>query len=258
MPETLEELCQRYKTQGDETAREELITRSARLIRFVLGRMSILLPPGIEYDDLVSAGGLGLIDAVERFDAAHSARFETYAVYRIRGSILDFFRSSDSVSRTVKAKAKELQAARQELSESLSRAPTDEEVAVLMKISIDDLSLLVEQLNAARTLSLDGAPDEDGDKEGQCRQLLDTLHDPSEPARAVEVEEMKATIKQALERLNEQEQQVTALYYYEGLTLKEIARIMKLSESRICQLHGRAIALLRMALTGAAMTSFKF
>ena len=258
MPETSEELCQRYKTQGDEAAREELITRSARLIRFVLGRMSILLPPGIEYDDLVSAGGLGLIDATERFDTTHNARFETYAVYRIRGSILDYLRTSGTVSRTVKAKAKELKAAWQELSESLGRTPTDEEVAGRMKISLHDLSLLVEQLNAAKTLSLDGPPDDDPDKEGQCRQLLGALYDPSEPARAVEAEEMKATLKQALGRLNEQEKQVTSLYYYEGLTLKEIACIMKLSESRICQLHGRAIALLRMALTGSMISQCNF
>ncbi len=258
MPQTLEELCQRYRTQGDDDARDEVLTRGARLIHFVLGRMSILLPPGIERDDLVSAGGLGLIDAVDRFDPAHNARFETYAVYRIRGSILDFLRSSDTVSRTVKAKAREVKAAWQELADSLGRPPMDAEVAAHLGVPIEELALLVEQLNAARTLSLDGPPEEDTEKEGQCRQLLDTLRDPSEPSRAVEAEETKAALKQALEKLNAQEKQVTALYYYEGLTLKEIACVMKLSESRICQLHGRAIGLLRTALTGGTLSNYQF
>lgn len=247
--ESLEDLWLAYKRTSAPEARETVIAHAAYLVKYVLGRMSILLPETLEYDDLVSAGSIGLIDAVERYDPARNVKFSTYAAYRIRGSILDFLRSNDTVSRGTRDRIRDIKAACAELEEKLGKPPSEDEVAGALGISIDELHEALEKASVARMLSLDRpsaadlSPDDDAGG-----ALIDTIRDPDAPDLMAESAETRDILKQALDALEEHEKLVISLYYYDGLTLKEIARIMKLTESRICQLHGKAIFKLRLQL----------
>jgi RNA polymerase sigma factor for flagellar operon FliA len=243
---SVDDLIRSYKKHNDRRAREALIQQCAHLIKYVLGRQSMTMPSILDSDDLVSAGSIGLIDAIERFDLSRNVKFTTYAFYRIRGSILDELRSVDHMSRSSKEKLCNYRETVQQLENELGRGATDEEIFTRLSLTVDQYYDFIYRINCARLLSLDAIGVDD---EGvQYYPMLNVVRDDIEPPELLEKREIRAQLKQALDDLNEHERLVLQLYYYEDLTLKEIAAVMGLSESRICQLHGRAIIRLRSRL----------
>jgi RNA polymerase sigma factor for flagellar operon FliA len=245
----LRELWSRYKKKGDEKARERLVLAYSPLVKFVAGRMSSGLPAHIEEADLISYGLLGLIGAIERFEPEREIKFETFAVARIKGSIIDELRSLDWVPRSVRAKAREIEAAHSKLERELGRTPTDEEVAGALDMSMDDFQESLVQISNSSLVALDelwAVSDASGDQVS----LLDTMKDPSavDPARELGVSELKDRLAHAISRLPEREKLVVALYYYENLTLREIGEVLGVTESRVSQLHTKAVLRLKARL----------
>ncbi len=240
-----QDLWRRYLEEGDAEARQALVQRYVRVVRYVAGRMAIGLPHYVEYNDLVSAGLLGLIQAVDNFDHLRGIKFETYAIPRIRGAILDELRSQDWFPRSLRRKAKQLEAAYSQLEVRLGRPATDAEIARELKIDVDELDGLVGEVALATVLSLDA--DSSGEESDQQSSLGDYLPDPrsEEVERSLAEQEMRGLIAQRLEELPEKEQLVLVLYYYEELTLKEIGEILDVTESRVCQIHTKAIMRLK-------------
>jgi RNA polymerase sigma factor FliA len=245
----LRELWQRYKKDGDEKARERLVLAYSPLVKFVAGRMSSGLPAHIEESDLISYGLLGLIGAIERFDPDREIKFETFAVARIKGSIIDELRSLDWVPRSVRAKAREIEAAHAKLERTLGRTPTDEEVAAELGVTNEEFQESLLQISNSSVVALDelwSVSDASGDQVS----LLDTMKDPSavDPARELGVSELKDRLANAISRLPEREKLVVALYYYENLTLREIGEVLGVTESRVSQLHTKAVLRLKARL----------
>jgi RNA polymerase sigma factor FliA len=245
----LRELWSRYKKKGDEKARERLVLAYSPLVKFVAGRMSSGLPAHIEEADLISYGLLGLIGAIERFEPEREIKFETFAVARIKGSIIDELRSLDWVPRSVRAKAREIEAAHSKLEREHGRTPTDEEVAGALDMSMDDFQESLIQISNSSLVALDelwAVSDASGDQVS----LLDTMKDPSavDPARELGVSELKDRLAHAISRLPEREKLVVALYYYENLTLREIGEVLGVTESRVSQLHTKAVLRLKARL----------
>lgn len=240
-----QDLWRRYLEEGDAEARQALVQRYVRVVRYVAGRMAIGLPHYVEYNDLVSAGLLGLIQAVDNFDHLRGIKFETYAIPRIRGAILDELRSQDWFPRSLRRKAKQLESAYAQLEVRLGRPATDAEIARELKIDVDELDGLVGEVALATVLSLDA--DSSGEESDQQSSLGDYLPDPrsEEVERSLAEQEMRSLIAQRLEELPEKEQLVLVLYYYEELTLKEIGEILDVTESRVCQIHTKAIMRLK-------------
>ncbi len=238
------DLWVRHLEQGDEMARQKLVEQYLRVVRYVAGRMAIGLPHYVEYNDLVSAGLLGLIQAVDNFDHRRGIKFETYAIPRIRGAILDELRSQDWFPRSLRRKAKQVEAVYAGLEVRLGRAATDEEVARELGIELHELDALLSEVALATIMSLDA--DANSDEEQQSG-LGDYLPDPrsDEIERSIAQEEMRELIVQRLAELPEKEQLVLVLYYYEELTLKEIGEILDVTESRVCQIHTKAILRLK-------------
>src|SRR2546425_9342669 len=223
----LRELWQRYKKDGNEKARERLVLAYSPLVKFVAGRMSSGLPAHIEEADLISYGLLGLIGAIERFEPEREIKFETFAVARIKGSIIDELRSLDWVPRSVRAKAREIEAAHVKLERTLGRTPSDDEVATELGVSMDDFQESLLQISNSSVVALDelwAVSDASGDQVS----LLDTMKDPSavDPAKELGVSELKDRLAHAISRLPEREKLVVALYYYENLTLREIGEVL--------------------------------
>ncbi|MHB8170451.1 MAG: RNA polymerase sigma factor WhiG [Thermincolia bacterium] len=244
------DLWQRYKEQGDSQAREELIVQYASLVKHVAGRLAINLPANVQRDDLISYGIFGLIDAIEKFDYSRGIKFETYAIARIKGSIWDGLRAMDWVPYTIRQKAKELERTYSTLENHLGRAASDEEVCVAMKITMVQFHQLLADTSATSVLSLDEIWRLDNDHSDSVR-LLDTIEDTNaeDPTIMAEYEEMKSIMADAIGKLPERERMVIALYYYEGLILKEIGEVMGVTESRISQMHTKAILRLRGRLS---------
>jgi RNA polymerase sigma factor for flagellar operon FliA len=245
----LRELWQRYKKDKDEHARERLVLAYSPLVKFVAGRMSSGLPGHIEEADLISYGLLGLIGAIERFDPDREIKFETFAVARIKGSIIDELRSLDWVPRSVRAKAREIEGANAKLERTLGRTPTDEEVAKELDQSMEDFQESLLQISNSSVVALDelwAVSDASGDQVS----LLDTMKDPAavDPARELGVSELKDRLAHAISRLPEREKLVVALYYYENLTLREIGEVLGVTESRVSQLHTKAVLRLKARL----------
>ncbi|MBC9783440.1 RNA polymerase sigma factor WhiG [Heliobacterium chlorum] len=239
-------LWERYKEHKDSSAREELILLYSPLVKFVAGRLAISLPPNVDRDDLLSYGVFGLMDALEKFDLSRGLKFETYAISRIRGSILDGLRAMDWVPASIRQKAKEIEKTYLALAQQLGREATDEEVAQALGVSETDFQKTLQDVRATTIMSLDEYWLAENDKSESVR-LLDTLVDEQneEPTAGLEFEETKQLLAGAIDKLPEKERTVIALYYYEGLTLKEIGTILGVSESRISQLHTKAILRLR-------------
>jgi RNA polymerase sigma factor for flagellar operon FliA len=245
----LRELWSRYKKNGDEKARERLVLAYSPLVKFVAGRMSSGLPAHIEEADLISYGLLGLIGAIERFEPEREIKFETFAVARIKGSIIDELRSLDWVPRSVRAKSREIEAAHSKLERELGRTPTDEEVSKALDMSMADFQEALIQISNSSLVALDelwAVSDASGDQVS----LLDTMRDPSavDPARELGVSELKDRLAHAISRLPEREKLVVALYYYENLTLREIGEVLGVTESRVSQLHTKAVLRLKARL----------
>lgn len=246
----LQNLWELYKNQKDVQAREDLIVEYASLVKYVAGRLAISLPANVQQDDLISYGIFGLIDAIEKFDLSRNIKFETYAISRIKGAIWDGLRSMDWVPYSVRQKAKELEYTYSKLESELGRAATDEEVCAVMNISREQFGHLLANTSFTSVLSLEDLWKLDKDGANSVR-VIDTIRDANvpDPISMVMLEEQKQILTEAINKLPEREKLVIALYYYEGLTLKEIGKVLGVSESRISQMHTKAILRLRGRLS---------
>jgi RNA polymerase sigma factor for flagellar operon FliA len=249
----LEALWRDFKGSHDEALRERLILHYSPLVKYVAGRVSVGLPATIEQADLVSYGIFGLIDAIEKFDIGRNIKFETYAINRIRGAIIDELRAIDWIPRSVRFKAREVERALSELEARLLRPPSDAELAEELGVSLDDLQETLNQINLVSVVALDELMSVGGEK-GESVSLVDTLADSkaADPEMSFESEETRHILAQAINHLPERERLVITLYYYEGLTLAEIGHVLGVTESRVCQMHTKAVLQLRnrMSETG--------
>jgi RNA polymerase sigma factor for flagellar operon FliA len=242
----IDQLWADYKGTGARELRDHLIVRYSPLVKFVAGRVSAGLPHSIEQADLVSYGMFGLIDAIEKFDTTRAIKFETYAITRIKGAIIDELRSIDWVPRSVRAKARSVEQAYASLEASLGRAPTDAEVAGELQISEPELQQIFGQISYVGIVALDEVISRGREDRGESATLGDTLADTGEgPMAAYEVEEMKQILAGAINRLGDREKIVLTLYYYENLTLAQIGQVLGVTESRVCQIHTKAVMQLR-------------
>ena len=246
----IERLWADYKAQSAPEVREQLILHYSPLVKYVAGRVGVGLPPNIENADLVSYGIFGLIDAIEKFDLDRAIKFETYAINRIRGAIIDELRSIDWIPRSVRFKAREVEKAYQTLEAQLQRTPTEAEVAKEMGIKLDELHAIFSQVSFVNVVALDELLHAGGER-GDKMTLGDTLEDPKapDPINLFEGEETKFILAKAINQLPEREKIVVTLYYYEGLTLAEIGQVLGVTESRICQMHTKAVLQLRAKLS---------
>jgi len=235
-----------YKERGDPKARDQLILAYSPLVKYVAGRMSSGLPAHIEEGDLVSYGLLGLIGALERFDLSRNIKFETFAISRIKGSIIDELRALDWVPRSVRSWARKVEAAVTRLENELMRAPTDEETAAVLGIDVDEFHDILNQISCSSIVALDEFWDSAASSQDRVN-LIDTIEDcdAPDPSRAYRIQDIKETLAAAIQRLPEREKIVIGLYYYEGLTLKEIGEVLGVTESRVSQLHTKAILRLK-------------
>jgi RNA polymerase sigma factor for flagellar operon FliA len=247
----LRELWRRYKETGEARAREQLVLAYSPLVKYVAGRMSTGLPAHVEEADLISYGLLGLISAIERFDPEREIKFETFAITRIKGSIIDELRSLDWVPRSVRAKARQIEKANAMLEHRLQRAPTDAEVAAELDMTVEEFQDALTRISNSSVVALDELWTL-SDASGDQVSLLDTIQDPDaiDPAHAMDATETKDRLADAIARLPEREKLVVALYYYENLTLREIGEVLGVTESRVSQLHTKAVLRLKSALQG--------
>jgi RNA polymerase sigma factor for flagellar operon FliA len=242
----LQDLWRRYKSSGDERARERLVVAYAPLVKYVAGRMGSGLPAHVEEADLISYGLGGLISAIERFDLEREIKFETYAITRIRGAIIDELRALDWVPRSVRARARQFERVNMKLEAKLQRAPTDEEMAAELQISVEEFQDGLLQISSSTIVALDelwSVSDSSGDQVS----LMDTIEDPGapDPAKALDMGDLKDRIAESIAKLPEREKLVIALYYYENLTLREIGEVLGVTESRVSQMHTKAVLRLR-------------
>jgi len=242
----LKDLWRRYRSAADESARERLVLTYSPLVKYVAGRMSSGLPAHVEESDLISYGLIGLISAIERFEPEREFKFETYAIPRVRGAILDELRSVDWVPRSVRARAREIARVNVKLEHRLQRAPTDEEMASELGLEMDDFQDALIQISNSTIAALDELWTI-SDASGDQVSLLDTLQDPAapDPAQMADAAALKDRVADAIAGLPEREKLVIALYYYENLTLREIGDVLGVTESRISQLHTKAVLRLR-------------
>jgi RNA polymerase sigma factor FliA len=244
----LRELWRRYKDGGDEKARERLVVAYSPLVKFIAGRMASGLPAHVDEADLISYGLLGLIGAIERFDLDREIKFETFAVARIKGAIIDELRSLDWVPRSVRARARDVEKAHASLEATLGRTPTDEEMAEKLEMTPEEFQTALLEIANSSVLALDDLWTF-ADPEGGGGQLsvLDTIQDPNaiDPEAEAHTTELKDRLAEAIESLPDRERLVIALYYYENLTLREIGEVLGVTESRVSQLHTKAVLALR-------------
>lgn len=243
----MEEIWARLLVHHDPSAREELITSYVPLVKKVVGRMMMTLSSAVEYDDLLSYGIIGLIDAIEKFDPERGYKFETYAVNRIRGTIYDELRALDWIPRSVRQKAKQLEKAYSDVENSLGRSATDAEVAEYMGLKVTDFDNVLNDVNRTSLLSIEEYM-VIGDSDASA--ISDRIEDKNArhpDATLVETETIEE-LSVAIDKLPDREKTVISLYYYEKMTLKEIGKILCITESRVCQLHTRAILRLRGSL----------
>ncbi len=245
----LRDLWRRYKVNGDESARERLVVAYSPMVKFVAGRLGAGLPSHVDDADLISYGLMGLIGAIERFEPERGIKFETFAMTRIRGAIIDELRSLDWVPRSVRSRAREIEAAQVKLEHELQRAPSEAELAQKLGIDEEELRSSLLEIANSSVYALDElwtVSDSSGDKVS----LLDTISDPraDDPQESLDSSEIKDRLTEAIASLPEREQLVVALYYYENLTLREIGEVLGVTESRVSQLHTKAVMRLKTHL----------
>ena len=235
-----------YKADGASDVRERLILHYSPLVKFVAGRVAAGLPQSIEQSDLVCYGIFGLIDAIDKFDPGRGFKFETYAISRIKGAIIDELRSIDWVPRSVRAKARAVERAYSKLENELKRTPDDKEVAAELGMSEAELDTVLSQVSFTGLVALDELLSAGSSERSGSASLGDTIADRAhDPVEAFEVDEMKHLLADAINRMPDRERLVLTLYYYEGLTLAEIGGVLGVTESRVCQIHTKAILQLR-------------
>ena len=243
----------RYKKDAPPADRDLLILNYSPLVKYVAGRVAAGLPSNIEQADLISYGIFGLIDAIDKYELERGIKFETYAISRIRGAIIDELRAIDWVPRSVRFKAREVEKAYTSLENKLKRPPSDPEVAQELGVSLDDLNHTYTQLSSVSLIALDELMSVDGER-GDKLSLVETLEDTKAvgPVEAFESEEMKEILARAVNRLPEREKWVVTLYYYEAMTLAEIGRVLGVTESRVCQMHTKAVLAMRGIINEAS------
>lgn len=243
-----DKLWSEYQKKPTQEIREQLILAYAQLVKLVAGRLSMYLGHNVEFDDLVSYGIFGLIDAIDKFDMNKNVKFETYASLRIRGAILDQIRKMDWIPRTVRQRQRKIDEAIKQIEMRTGKAATDEEIAVELGISGDELLGWQSQLKVTNMISL--SEFEEAGQEPTFESANKNRF--SQPEEVIEEQELKQKLVEALEMLTEKERRVIELYYYEDLTLKEISLVLEVSESRVSQLHTKALLKMRKKL-GAYM-----
>jgi RNA polymerase sigma factor for flagellar operon FliA len=230
----------------DDASREQIIREFAHVIRAIAHRLAFRLPAYLDAEDLISVGVIGLMDAMDKYDPSREAKFKTYAEFRIRGAMLDEIRSMDWIPRSVHERIAQLQRTQIELMNRLGRPATDEEVASALKMSVSELDDFLSRSRGAVLISLDdlGIQEPDGNK--ILKMLADRQH--PDPLSMIVNERERESLGKAIQQLPEKERTVLTLYYYEELTMKEIGKILKVTESRVCQIHTKAVMHLKVAM----------
>jgi RNA polymerase sigma factor for flagellar operon FliA len=245
----LRDLWHRFKDLGDRSARERLVVAYSPLVKYVAGRLGAGLPAHVDEADLISYGMLGLLGAIERFEPEREIKFETYAVTRIRGAIIDELRTLDWVPRSIRTRARQIEEANSFLEGQLGRVPTEEELAERLEVDVEDLRQSLLDISQSSVLALDELWTV-SDSSGDQVSLLDTIEDPNatDPQAELDTTEVRDRLAEAIESLPERERLVIALYYYENLTLREIGEVLGVTESRVSQVHTKAVLRLKGAL----------
>jgi RNA polymerase sigma factor FliA len=247
-PTEIDRLWEEFKRTNERELRDRLILHYSPLAKYVAARVAAGLPQSVDQSDLVSYGIFGLIDAIEKFDLERGYKFETYAIARIKGAILDELRSIDWVPRSVRAKARSLEKAFMKLEGVLHRSPSDDELAAEMRVTPEQLQSTLSQISLLGIVALDETLSV-GDR-AEAATLGDTIPDRGDgPVATYEVEEMRHILATAINTMPEREKIVLTLYYYEGLTLAEIGLVLGVTESRVCQIHTKAVLHLRARLS---------
>lgn len=250
-------LIKKYKDEPKKLTqkqKDQLITEYAPLIKFIAQKIAVRLPSNIELDDLISAGVIGLMDAIDKWDPTRDNKFKTYAEFRVRGAILDELRAQDWVPRSIRDKAKLLDKTIVHLESELGRSATDEEVAAALKISMDEFHDLVNQVRPVSLLSIDDTQTfKDSDNKKSIVNLLEGSK-MANPFNQLNVKAIKEVVAQAIEELPERQRLVLSLYYFEDLNLKEIGQVLRVTESRVSQLHAQAVTRLRAKLNSTVGT----
>ncbi len=228
--------------------KEELITKYGGLVKYMAHRLAARLPEHVTVDDLISAGMIGFIDALDKFDPSKQVRFKTYMEIRVKGAMLDELRAMDPVSRTTRQKAQVLAEAFSELEKSLNRPPTDEEMAEKMGITLEEFHDMLSSTKTINILPLEYADFEYCEKEASCEPAFVAVTNSSDPFELLQKKELVNELAKAIAKLPEKEKLVVSLYYYEQLTMKEIGKVLDVSESRVSQIHSKAMLSLRNAL----------
>lgn len=245
-------LIKRLKTENDGVLTLEqknlIIAEYAPLIKFIAQKISMRLPANIELDDLISSGVIGLMDAIDKYDQTRDNKFKTYAEFRIRGAILDELRAQDWVPRSIRDKAKALDRAATQLEADLGRIPEDQEVADYMEITIEEYHALVNQAKPVSVLSIDEQASYSAVDKKSLLSVVDTYKGGQNPFSQVSSKKTKKAIAKCIESLPERQRLVLSLYYYEDLNLKEIGKVLRVTESRVSQLHAQAVTKLKIKL----------
>ena len=240
-------LIEEYDRTKSPELREKMILEYAPLVKLVAGRLSMYLGHNVEYEDLCSYGIFGLIDAIDKFDLGMNVKFETYASLRIRGSILDQIRKMDWIPRTVRTRQKQIEEAMKKVEAEKGRVATGDEIAEALGITEDEYADWQSQMKITGVVSLDEFMESGSDVSSSQDDSGTTAHFIS-PEENIEKQELTEKLGEALQQLTEKEQKVVTLYYYEELTLKEIANVLEVSESRVSQLHTRALGKMKNIL----------
>jgi RNA polymerase sigma factor FliA len=244
------QLMKQYKAapaKMEKGQKDQLIMEYAPLIRYIAQKIAVRLPSNIELDDLISSGVIGLMDAIEKYDPTRDNKFKTYAEFRIRGAILDELRAQDWVPRSVRDKAKLLDKTMVRLEAAMGRAPTDEEVAQSLGVTLEEFHDLINQTRPVSLLSIDDAATFSNVDKKSILNILESCK-LSNPFNQLNLKSVKEIVTGAIEELPEKQRLVLSLYYYEDLNLKEIGKVLRVTESRVSQLHAQAVARLRAKL----------
>jgi len=246
---SLDNLWREFRDSGSKIAKDKLLVEYAHLVKYVANRLAVNLPPSVDRNDLISSGVLGLIKAVETFEPERGFKFETFAGHKIRGAILDELRALDWVPRSVRQKSRDLQRVFAILENRLGRIPYDDEVCEELGISLGEYEELLSEVTPTTIISLEEAMPERGSDSKELR-IIDSIEDPqgSNPLRELSFAQVKEILKETIANLPEKEKLVIALYHYEELTLKEIGVVLDITESRVSQIHSKAILKLRAKL----------
>jgi RNA polymerase sigma factor for flagellar operon FliA len=242
----LSDLWEKYLSdRANNDLRDKLIVQYIYLARYVVGRVKVNLPSSFSFEDVVSFGIEGLIDAIEKYHPSKGAKFESYALMRIRGSIIDKIRSSDWLPRTIRRKIKEIKIATERLKQQIGRPPTTKEIADIMGLSEEKITEIM-----SSDVSINSIYDKKGSGDDSV-EIIDTIEDENSdrPDEEIEKNDAKKELEQALKKLPERERTLLVFYYHENMTLKEIGEAINVSESRVCQLHAQAIMKLRNILS---------